>query len=105
MWIAFSLVSILAIVLGYLLYRASRAVLMFDDVLQGIVPVLEEYGRDLERMASADIGGILIDHPEVSAFHARNMRALASIHGIFESVASMVPKRRPVPVLPRPDVE
>ena len=91
--------------LGFLLYRASRALLQFDSLFQGIVETLEGYSDDLTKMSSADIAGVLADHPEVAAFHMRNMRARADVRAHLEEVRKSRPSRRKAPTLPRPDAE
>lgn len=98
---------IIAGVEALLLLRASRRLLQFDDLFQQTVGVLDVYSSDLVRMSSADLDGILVDHPEVEAFHRRNMSARREIQGILEALVAVSPRRpkRPVPELPRPDVE
>lgn len=91
--------------MGRLLVRASRRLIQFDDVFQGIMPVLEQYSDDLARMSSADLDGILVDHPEILAFHRRNLVAKTAIESIVDSVSRMTPKRPKAPELPRPDME
>jgi hypothetical protein len=95
----------LAVGEGYLLYRATRSLLRFDDIFQGLIPILDEYSTDLTRMTSANIDGILVDHPEVARFHARNMRARVSIQQTLDSIMSVTPRRKKKTELPRPDVE
>jgi len=89
--------------LVYLLIRASRRLLEFDDIWSGILPVLVDYAVDLRQMSSGDL---LLDNPEVVKFHKRNLNALATI----ESIAQQVAEIKPLPPkrdtnLPRPDVE
>lgn len=90
---------------GYLLYRASVRLLQFDDVFQGIAPILSGYADDLVGMSSANIDGILVDHPEVAAFHRRNIAAQREIASLIESVIALTPRRPSKPALPRPDTE
>lgn len=88
-----------------LLFRASRRLLQYDDIFQNILPVLEEYDQDLVEMTSADLDGILADHPEVRAFHVRNMAARRAIESIVDSVTKLAPERKEALALPRPDME
>lgn len=86
-------------------FRAFRRLLQFDDIFQGIMPVLDSYSKDLEEMSSADLDGILTDHPEILAFHRRNLAAKRDIESVVDSVTKMGPERREAPALPRPDME
>lgn len=88
-----------------LLVWATRRLIQYDDIFQSILPVLEEYGKDLEKMSSADLDGILVDHPEVLRFHRRNRIAKQQIESLVDSVTKLAPERKPPPELPRPDVE
>lgn len=92
---------------AWLLLKASRRLLQFDDLFQQIVGVLDAYSSDLVKMSSADLDGILVDHPEVEAFHRRNMSARREIQRALETLVAVSPRRpkRPVLELPRPDVE
>ncbi len=110
MWVlAVLLVAIasMALVSGFLLYRAARRLLQFDEVFQGLIPLLDEYSGDLVRMTSADLDGIMVDHPEVLSFHRRNMRARRDIQLVIDSITSISPRppRRSDPKLPLPDME
>lgn len=78
--------------LSFLLVRASRRLLQFDEVFEHIVPVLEDYGGELKRTLSA---GLLEDHPEVVAFHKLNVFALSKIDAITEMARAMRPKKQP----------
>jgi len=88
-----------------LIVRAVRRLLQYDDIFQGILPELTKYSEDLSRMSSADLDGIMVDHPEVLAFHKRNQRALKTVKSIVDSVTKIVPERKKPSALPRPDVE
>lgn len=90
---------------GYLLYRGATRLLQFDELFQRVAMTLEDYSEDLVRMTSADIDGILTDHPEVKAFHLRNMGARRDIRLALEDVTRHTPRRRKAPALPRPDME
>lgn len=86
--------------LVFLLIRATRRLLEFDELWQQILPVLLGYADDLRKMLSLDL---LTDNPEVVAFHKRNLRMLSEIDEIAKSVRSVAPQRI-VGNLPRPDV-
>ena len=86
-------------VLLYLLARAARRLLEFDEVWKRAMPVLFEYAEDLRKMLSADL---LTDNPEVVAFHKRNLRALTELDAITREVGGMT---RRVEKGPPPDVE
>lgn len=88
--------------LGFLLVRAARRLLQFDSIWTQIMPVLFEYGEDLRKMVSADL---LVDNPEVLAFHRRNLRTLGELDAITRSVSSVAAKRDKKAALPRPDME
>jgi hypothetical protein len=92
---------------GLLLFRAARRLLQFDDLFQDTAEVLDGYSSDLAEMSSADLDGILVDHPEVIAFHKRNMRARRDVQSILDSVTAVSPRRprRRDPKLPLPDME
>lgn len=107
MFVALVIIFLLLLVaaLSILLVRATKRLLQFDDIWQGILPELESYSADLARMASADLDGILVDHPEVLTFHKRNLRAKKVIESILDSVTQMTPERKKPPALPRPDME
>lgn len=87
------------VALGTVLFRFSRRLLQFDEIWQGILPVLFEYAEDLRKMLSADL---LIDNPDVIRFHKRNQQALSELDSITESVKFRVREKKR---LPRPDVE
>lgn len=102
-----ALIALIAIALleGLVIYRAVTRMLQFDSILQRIVDTLDSYSTDLIRMSSADIDGILVDHPEVLRFHQRNMKARAEVMGAIEDVTRETPRRRKAPAPPRPDME
>ncbi len=83
----------------YLFYRTAAALFKFDAAWTGLMKELQTYSIDLKRMASGDL---LTDHPEVLAFHKRNM-------GVLEAIERVVADAKIEPVgqrqLPRPDVE
>ncbi len=95
----------LSIVEGALLIRASKRLLQFDDVFQGITPVLEGYSSELKRMSSVDLNGILADHPEVLAFYKTNQAHKAAIESVVDSVTKMTPPREKPSRLPKPEWE
>lgn len=91
---------------GYLLYKAARRLLQFDELFQRIGVTLEGYSEDLAKMTSADIDSVLTDHPEVRMFHLRNMAARKDVQNALEEVTRQTPpRRRKAPALPRPDLE
>lgn len=98
---------LVAVAEAWLLIRASRRLLQFDDLFQRTVDVLDSYSSDLTRMVSADIDGILADHPEVESFHRRNMSVRHDIGVILEMLTAVTPRRpkRPDAKFPRPDLE
>lgn len=96
---------VISLVEGALLVRASKRLLQFDEVLQGIVPVLDSYSEDLKRMSSAEMDGILVDHPEVLTLHKRNQAHKKAIESVVDSVTKLTPARPKAPKLPRPDWE
>lgn len=105
--IALLVLALLVFVESILLVRASRRLLQFDDLFQDLVAVLEEYSADLTKMVSADLDGVMVDHPEVIAFHQRNMRARRAVQSSLESIVASVStsrRTRKKQSLPRPDV-
>lgn len=95
--------SIIAnLALGFLLVKAIRRLLQFDSIWTQIMPVLFGYGEDLRKMVSADL---LVDNPEVLAFHKRNLRTLSELDAVVRTVSSVVAKREKKAALPRPDME
>ncbi len=99
------IIFLIAVTQSILLYMATKKLLQFDDVFAGIYPELLKYSQDLKRMASGDLNGIMVDHPEIAAFHKRNMTALKTVESIVDSVTKMMPRRPKLPELPRPDME
>lgn len=91
---------LLVVALAFLLIRATKRLLQFDYIWEALLPELIEYESDLRKMAGGDL---LIDHPEVQAFHKRNLRALKAVADIVKSVSETRPP--PPPALPRPEVE
>lgn len=87
--------------LMWLLVRASRRLLQFDDLWERAAGVLFDYSDDLQVMLSSDL---LTDNPEVLAFHRRNKAALEQLRVAAESFGG---RRRgdPGPAGPRPDAE
>lgn len=96
---------IVVFALGYVVYVGSRRLLQFDSLFQEITAVLDGYSTDLVRMTSADIDGILTDHPEVKTFHLRNMRARSDVQSALDTITEITPRRKKAPALPRPDME
>jgi hypothetical protein len=87
----------------FLLVRAARRLLQFDEIFSGILPVLTDYSVDLARMTKGDL---LLDNPEVLKFHKRNMNALANIEMITKEITEVAPPRpKRDTKLPAPDVE
>lgn len=103
------MVSVIVIVLltlfagagWYLFYRSVNVMFNFDQLFGEVTDVLQRYAVDLAKMSKGDL---LIDHPEVRAFHKRNLVALEEINAVLEEVK----KGRhegPKELSPRPDVE
>lgn len=89
-------------VTAVLLFRATKRLLDFDFIWNSIVEELITYEEDLEKMSSGDI---LIDNPDVMAFHKRNRKALRAVSAAVKSVVETRAPRPAKPVLPRPEVE
>lgn len=85
----------------FFLGRAIRRLLQFDMIWEQIMPVLFTYSEDLRKMLSADL---LVDNPEVLAFHRRNVRALLELDEITRVVQTTTPTKEKSR-LPRPDME
>ncbi len=99
---ALVILLLISILEGILLARAAKRLLQFDEILQEITPELESYAEDLQQFVK---GEILLDHPEVAAFHRRNLRALHTVESIRDSVVNARPAKKKPVALPRPDVE
>lgn len=85
----------------YLFYRSARVMFEFDQLFGDLTTVLMTYSDDLARMSKGDL---LLDHPEVRAFHKRNLLALQEINAVLDNVKKgrlEAPKEN----LPRPVVE
>lgn len=95
----------LNVALVRLFMRGAQRLMQYDDILQEILPILEDYGADLTEMSSGNLTGALVDHPEILAFHKRNIAARHAVESIVDSVTRMTPERKKTPVLPRPDME
>lgn len=97
------LVVVLLIVGGigwYLFYRSVKVMFEFDQILGEVGSVLSSYSQDLEKLSSGDL---LLDHPEVRAFHKRNLLAVQEINTVVEEIKRGRPET-PREMLPRPDV-
>lgn len=92
---------VLNVGLIFFLARAVKRLLQFDMIWEQIMPVLFTYSEDLRKMLSADL---LVDNPEVLAFHKRNMRALLELDEITRIVQTTTPAKEKSK-LPRPDSE
>ena len=97
-----SLSLLLNVVAGVLLARAAMRLFQYDDICRNILPILEDYSEDLTKLAKGDL---LIDNPEVLAFHRRNLQAVKDLDATVGSVLSVVPPRPKKPVGSRPVVE
>lgn len=97
----------LNVVAIYAIVRGGRRLFEFDEIFQEILPPLIAYGNDLKEMSSADLDGILVDHPEVLRFHKRNLQARQEIESVIDSVTNIAPPRPKArtPELPKPDME
>jgi hypothetical protein len=101
MWFClFIFFLLLSVALGFACYRLAVRLLQFDEVFSSISPVLQMYGEELLKMSKGDL---LIDHPEVRAFHQLNVGMLKSLEFLTNSVTSVKPKPKK-PALPRPVV-
>lgn len=88
----------------FLLVRAAKRLLQFDELFQRTWVVLSDYAIDLTDLTKGDL---LLDNPEVIKFHKRNMNALAEISSIMGEITdttSVKLKRREEKKLPAPDV-
>lgn len=101
-WILVVILLLVSGVLGYLLVRAARRLLEFDDLMQVIVEPMQEYQEELAKIAQAE--GLLTDHPEVISFHRANVIMLAKIRSAIASIQEVRPQRDEVKGLP-PQVE
>lgn len=94
-WVLVGALATLCIFEGALLWKASGRLLRQDSALESAADTLTEYGEDLRKMAS---GGVLASHPEVVAFHRRNVEALKGLLtaiGRIEDARTMrVPSKR-----------
>lgn len=84
----------------YLFIRSVKRLFQFDNMWTSVTDTLQEYQGDLGKMLS---GEILVDHPEVAAFHRRNTRALQDITGLVDGSRELGPQTKKEP-LPRPEV-
>ncbi len=101
---AWIFVAILALALAaetFLLVRASRRLLQFDEIFQMIIEPMQEYSNALRKIASAE--GLLHDHPEVVEFHRANMNLLAHIDAAVRAVREERPEKKKREQLPRPE--
>lgn len=103
-WVVLCLLGMPLVTCAYLLRKATLRLLQFDMIWDMVTGDLLEYERDLRRMSSGDL---LVDHPEVLAFHRRNQAALRAVsEGLRQIVdARGVQPPGPPEVLPRPEVE
>ena len=99
-WIAFTLLVVIAGMGWYLFYRSAKIAFGFDEFFQSVFTILSTYSEDLTRMSKGDL---LLDHPEVRAFHKRNLQTLQEINVVLDEIKqgrSEAPKE----IGPRPDV-
>lgn len=75
---------------AFLLVRATKRLLQFDEFFQSILIPMQEYRDGLRRIATAE--GILHDHPEVIAFHRANMQMLQVIEKTLETIKQGKPE-------------
>jgi hypothetical protein len=101
-WAVLGLLTLWASLTTVLLVRATRRLLQFDDIFGEIVGSLTGYADDLRKMSS---GGVLLDHPEVTKFHNRNLKTLKALDAAVKKVEGIRPPAEPTTPLPLPDVE
>lgn len=99
-WILLLVVTLLGGAGWYLFYRSARVMFNFDQVLGEVGRILGSYAVDLAKLSSGDL---LLDHPEVRAFHKRNILALEEINAVIDDIKQGRPEG-PRETLPRPDV-
>lgn len=99
-WIVITLLLVVAATGWYLFYRSVRVMFSFDQILGEVARVLSSYSQDLEKLSSGDL---LLDHPEVRAFHRRNILVIEEINTVVEEIKKGRPET-PKEMLPRPDV-
>jgi hypothetical protein len=100
-WILLVIATLAGATGWYLFYRSVKIALGFDEFFQAVFGVLSSYSVDLAKMSKGDL---LLDHPEVRAFHRRNLLALQEINAVLEDIKQGRPEA-PKENLPRPDVE
>jgi hypothetical protein len=103
LWFIIFVLLVISVAEGYLLLRAGRRLLEFDELMEVIFDPMQEYQAELEKITSAE--GLLTDHPEVVAFHRANVIMLARINSAITSIGETRPqKKQEVKGLP-PQVE
>lgn len=80
-----SLELIVIVMLSFVVVRFSKRLLQYDDLVDAISEPMMSYAADLKRMSSGDL---LIDNPEVLAFHRRNLEMLSEIESVTWSVTN-----------------
>ena len=78
---------------GYVNVKMAKRLLQFDSIFESIVQVLVDYGVDLRKVLS---GGFLQDHPDIVAFHKRNLKALTEIETIVKDLEQVKPRQKEV---------
>lgn len=86
---------------GFLLVRASKRLLQFDELFNLILEPMRSYSDVLRRVTKSE--GILHDHPEVLDFHRANMELLQRIDQAVISIQEARPKKKKKEELPRPE--
>lgn len=89
-WILVVFLLLVCSGLVWLLLRAARRLLEFDELLRIIIDPMQEYQAELAKIATAE--GLLTDHPEVVAFHRANVVMLAKINAAITSVKEARPQ-------------
>lgn len=86
-----ALLGALLAIATFLLIRATRRLLEFDELWDDVTTVLIAYESDLRVMSSGDLSEVAMDHPEIITFHRRNLRALSDIEKITRSLKARKP--------------
>lgn len=99
-WILVTFLTLAGVSGWYLFYRSAKIALGFDEFFQEVFGILSSYSEDLAKMTNGDL---LLDHPEVRAFHKRNLLALQQINAVLDEIKKGR-QEAPKEIGPRPDV-
>lgn len=100
-WVLATLFFLLLCGAGFLLVRASKRLLEFDELLGTIVGPMQEYSNALRKLTSSE--GLLHDHPEVVSFHRANVELLRLIDENISAIKAGRPIVKKEENLPRPE--